>query len=234
MQNSKASANQYISVLENLIKQDLFHLLFNLAVYLCLGFPLSMKLNLPPVDSPWGNLSNYITIAFALSGFGFIYWASNCYVRLWLINLRITFEYAVNTLLVKFTNHRTEDKSLVALHVRNTALFREAELISYLSRNKNDFLESQYKERLELNERYNLGKKNIVTTLVLLTLHFSCKSDLYLSLSVHLPNYLPFMILIVLLWSSSESFPEDNYYFHIVENPVRNLESKTLEKENNG
>lgn len=231
MQNTKISATQYISALENLVKQDLFHLLFNLAIYLYLVLPLSINLNLPPVDSPWGNLSNYIMSAFALSGFGFIYWISNYYIRSWLVNIRINLEFSMKTLTGKFVNPQVNDESLIALHVRNTAIFRESELISYLSRNKNDFLELKYKERLELNERYNLGKKNIVTTLTLFILHFYFKSDLYVNLFGQLPFYLPYIILIVLLWFSSELFPEDNDYFYIEGNPVRNLESKTPEKE---
>jgi hypothetical protein len=231
MQNTKTSANQYISVLENLIKQDLFHLLFNLAIYLYLGLPLSKNLNLPPVDSPWGNLSNYIMIVFTLSGFGFIYWMSNYYIRSWLVKLRTGLEYSMKTLTRKIVKPQANDESLIALHVRNSAVFREPELISYLSRNKNDFLEFKYKERLELNERYNLGKKNVVTTLTLFILHFCFKSDLYLNLFGQLPFYLPCIILVVLLWFSSEPFPEDNDYFCIEGNPVRNFEPKMPEKE---
>ena len=75
-----------------------------------------------------------------------------------------------------------------------------------------------------MGARYDLCKENTVATFTLFSLHLCFKSSVYLSISQYSSALLPLAILFWLLWSSAEPFPEDNNYFNIPGNPIRESE----------
>jgi hypothetical protein len=228
MPNSKLPSFTDISFLERLTKQNIFQLLFNLALYLSFVLPLIKQAQLPIIQSPWKNLSNEIALIFLLSGFGFTYWISGSYIRSFLISVRIQLEFWVKILLLKLELSSSNENSPMAIYVRNRAFLTKSDIVSYLSKTENKFLEKLYTERLEMDARFNLNKENTVVTLTLFSLHWYFKSNIYLSLAQYLPRTLPIVFLLFLLYSSAEPFPEGNDYFCVPDNPIRNPQDDKL------
>jgi ABC-type tungstate transport system substrate-binding protein len=118
-------------------------------------------------------------------------------------------------------------KSHSKLYVENTAIISKSDINSYLLTNENKWLEKIYLERLETNEKYNLGRENMVVTFVILSLHLFLKSSFYISII----NLIPAMTTILnvvflwLLYSASEPFPEGNNYFFLPGNPIRDCKA---------
>lgn len=216
-----------VSFLERLTKQNIFQILLNLALYLSFVLPLANQIQFPVINSPWKDVSNEVALIFLLSGFGFVYWASGRYIRFWLMSLRTELEFGIKILGAKILGawlgvDSNGEKSPVERYVEDKNLVSKFDVISYLSKSENKFLEKLYKKRLETNIKYNLNKENTVTTFTLLSLHWYFKSKVYLSISQYFPVFLQVAILLLLLWSSAEPFPEDNDYFYIPGNPIRN------------
>jgi hypothetical protein len=222
MSNSKLPSFTDISFLERLTKQNVFQLLFNLALYLSFVMPLTKQAQLPIIQSPWKDLSNEIALIFLVSGFGFTYWISGSYIRFFLIQVRIQLEFWVKILFLKLGLSSDDKNSPMAIYVRDRDFLTKSDIVSYLSKTENKFLEKLYTERLELDTKFNLNKENTVVTLTLFSLHWYFKSNIYLSLAQYLPRTLPIIFLLLLLYSSAEPFPEGNDYFCVPDNPIRN------------
>ncbi|ABW29422.1 hypothetical protein [Acaryochloris marina] len=226
MPNPKLSSFANISLLERLTKQDIFKTFLNLALYLSFILPLSEKIHFPDINSPWKDFTREIALIFLLSGFGFSYWISGFYIRFWLISIRIELEFRIKIIGSSLGVRSDQDKSPMAIYVRNTDFLMMSDIVSYLSKNENKFLEKIYEERLEMNKKYRLNKENTVTTLTLCLLHWYFKSELFLFFVKYTPDFLPAIVLSMLLWASAEPFPEGNNYFHVPGNPIRDSKSR--------
>ncbi len=224
MRSSKPLPFTYISFLERLTKQNISQLLFNLALYLSFILPLASQVKFPVINSPWKDISNEIALIFLLSGFGFTYWISGIYIRRFLISVRIELEFGIKILGAKLGIKSSEKNSPLSIYLRDKNFLRTSDLISYLSKNQNSFLEKLFWERLEMNKKYDLNQENTVVTLTLFSLHWYFKSEVYLLFTQYLPDFLPVILLFFLLYSSAEPFPEGNDYFHVPGNPIRHPE----------
>jgi hypothetical protein len=74
-----------------------------------------------------------------------------------------------------------------------------------------------------MDEKYNLGRENMVVTLVVLSLHIFLKSSFYVSIISVIPAMTTILniVFLWLLYSASELFPEGNNYFFLPGNPIR-------------
>ena len=117
-----------------------------------------------------------------------------------LMLLRIELESKIKILGALLGVHSNEKKSLMAMYVKDKSLISKFDIISYLSKNENKFLEKLYEKRLDIETKYNLNKENTVATFTLLSLHWLFKSKVYLSISQYFPLFLLVAILLLLLW----------------------------------
>lgn len=223
MENPKLPNFTDLSLIERLTKADISHLLINLALYLSFVFPLTRKSFSLSANSHWKETpTEIILIIFLLSGFGLLYSISSIHIRYFLISIRIPLESLMNTL-----SKDMGKKSPSKLYVENTAIISKFDINSYLLTNENKWLEKIYLDRIEMNEKYNLGRENMVVTFVVFSLHVFLKSSFYVSIVNLIPAISTFKIVVFLwlLYSASELFPEDNNYFFLPGNPIRDCKT---------
>jgi hypothetical protein len=221
MQSLKPPKFTDLSLLEKIINQNISHILLNLALYLSLVLPLAKQIELPPINSPWQNVSNEVSLIVLISGFGFVCWISGEYIGPFLRSVRTILEFFFIKILERMDINLEKKDSPMSIYFKSKSFLSKSDILSYLSSNENKFLERLYIERLEMDAKYYLRKDNTIATLTLFLLHYSFRYQIS-SFTLYIPKSLVLLILFLLILSSSEYLPEDHNYFYVPGNPIRN------------